>query len=111
MIAYVSGDMNTEIHTMRADGSENQQLTSASGLDVSPAWSPDGGKIVFRSHRDGNSEIYLMNADGSGQANLTNHVGDDEFPAWSPDGTRIAFTSDRDGAFDLYLLLQPQTRD
>jgi len=38
---------------------------------VSPAWSPDGSKIVFVSGRDGVSEIYVMKPDGSDQTRLT----------------------------------------
>ena len=41
------------------------------GLDVRPAWSPDGSRIAFTSNRDGNYEIYVMNADGSNPRNVT----------------------------------------
>jgi TolB protein len=72
--------------------------------DYSPAWSPDGSKIVFGSTRTGNRDLFLMNADGSDEAQLTFHEGIDWTPAWSPDGTKIVFCSDRDGSQDVYVM-------
>jgi hypothetical protein len=70
-----------DIYTINPDGSGVTQLTTA-GTERFPAWSPDGSKIAFQSHRDGNAEIYAMNANGSAQVNLTNGPGQDEFPDW-----------------------------
>jgi hypothetical protein len=75
-----SGDY--EIYVMNPDGSSVQRLTTSSGADRWPAWSPDGTKIIFASERDGNSEIYLMNADGSNQTRLTNNTVGDTQPVW-----------------------------
>jgi Tol biopolymer transport system component len=86
-----------DIYSLRFDGSEPLQLTTDPEADFDPAWSPDGTKIAFRSHRDRNPEVYLMNADGSEQVNLTNMPRSDYSPAWSPDGTKIAFESNRLG--------------
>ena len=77
--------------------------------DASPAWSPDGTKIVFRrihtDSDDGNDEIYLMNADGTGKKDLTNNLVDDNSAVWSPDGTKIAFISNRNlGNYEIYVM-------
>lgn len=49
----------------------------------SPAWSPDGERIVFTSYRDGPGELYVMDADGSNLINLTqNPANDAGWPAW-----------------------------
>ena len=103
-------------------------------LGSSPAWSPDGRRLVFAretwvaaSHTfaplpvfadepvwapDGvrlafvsGSDILVMNSDGSGQVNLTNGVGQNNItPQWSPDGTRLAFVSNRDGNNEIYVM-------
>ena len=93
---------------MDADGDNPRNLTNNPASDSSPAWSPDGQRIVFVSYRDGakNSEIYVMDADGNNPRNLTNNPASDESPSWSPDGQRIAFVSNRDGAknFEIYVM-------
>ena len=95
---------------MNADGSDQTNVSDTPGIDDAPAWSPDGGRILFESNRDGDREIYRMNADGSGQANLTGNSGQDHEPSWSPDGQRIAFRSDRDGNDEIYTMTQSGTR-
>jgi len=68
------------------------QLTNTPGDDMSPAFSPDGGKIAFHSERSGHYEIYSMDIDGSNQNLLTNNAdGQAVRPTWSPDGLMLAF--------------------
>jgi Tol biopolymer transport system component len=83
---------NSEIYVMDADGSNAIRLTNDAATDDSPAWSPDGTKIVFRSTRTGNGDIYSMNANGGGVTGLTASAGIENSPAWSPDGSKIAFS-------------------
>lgn len=82
---------------MDANGAGPTNLTNHPALDSTPAWSPDGTRIAFQSHRSGKYEIYAMNADGSGQVNLTNAVDTDAFPDWQPvrQATPISFTPGR----------------
>jgi Tol biopolymer transport system component len=37
---------------MNTDGAQQQRLTNSDGKDTTPAFSPDGQKIVFASVRD-----------------------------------------------------------
>jgi TolB protein len=76
---------------MQADGSHARQLTNpplpTSIADNSPAWSPDGTKIIF-AHRsstgaDQNAHLYVMNADGSGLLQITHNPFWQLQPAWS----------------------------
>ena len=92
---YSDRDGDREIYVMNADGSGLEQLTDNDSSDRFPAWSPDGGRIMFVSDRDNNVEmydIYVMNADGSGVEQLTDGCSNSS-PAWSPDGDRIAYVS------------------
>lgn len=80
------------------------RLTHNNAMDGSPVFSPDGGRIVFWSNRDGKKEIYVMEADGSNVKRLTNNLADENNPKWSPDGGKILFDSERDGNTEIYVM-------
>ena len=67
---------------MGADGTNSTQLTYDPGIDCSPAWSPDGTKIVFECSYWVNRDICIMNADGSDVTRITDHPALDMFPDW-----------------------------
>ena len=114
-----------EIVTVNPDGTGEQILsagdpnsTRAQYLeeDRTPAWSPDGSKLVFMSQAQvpaccGPWQIWAVNRDGSGATNLTNdETVNDMFPTWSPDGTQILFSrATGSGGFDLYTMPAPTT--
>jgi Tol biopolymer transport system component len=78
---------------VRTPGGATRQLTT-SGLDNTPAFSPDGTKIAFTRNApgappSGPPHIFVMNANGSGAKDL----GPGVKPNWSPDGKKIAFAA------------------
>jgi Tol biopolymer transport system component len=99
--------VNWDLYVLRADGTE-ARLTTQTGADALPVWSPDGTRLAFSSSpgidKEGNLDIWVMNADGSGPVQLTDHLADDRRAVWSPDGTHLAFTSERDGNKEIYLM-------
>jgi Tol biopolymer transport system component/tRNA A-37 threonylcarbamoyl transferase component Bud32 len=81
------------------------KLIASTFYDISPRYSPDGKKIVFKSNRSGNSEIYVCESDGSNLNKLTSFNGPDNgSPRWSPDGRQIAFDGTADGSFGIYVI-------
>jgi dipeptidyl aminopeptidase/acylaminoacyl peptidase len=69
-----------------------EPFISSAGGDDSPAYSPDGKKIVFVSDRSGKLELWLSDYDGTEVHQLTNFKGSGVgSPHWSPDGRRIVF--------------------
>ncbi len=76
-----------------ADGGNQVQLTTGTGICRRPSWSPDGTRIVY-DYRPGmrrlTTDICVINADGSGWQQLV--AGDQVHayhPVWSPDGNTI----------------------
>ncbi|MFQ5509981.1 MAG: Tol-Pal system beta propeller repeat protein TolB [Leptospirillia bacterium] len=73
------------------------------GLNIAPAWHPNGKGYALTASKDGNREIYEVN--GSRKLKrLTNHPAEDVSPTWSPKGKKIAFTSSRGGNPQIYVM-------
>jgi TolB protein len=75
-----------DIYVIRPDGSGRRRLTRLSGVNVFPAWSPNGRRIAFasdRAHED-RMDIYVMNANGTRQRRLTRGTVDNSWPDWRP---------------------------
>jgi Tol biopolymer transport system component/DNA-binding winged helix-turn-helix (wHTH) protein len=70
------------------------QITTTPGLDLFPAFSPDGGVIAYSSLRNGKFEIFARQlAPGGREIQVTSDGAQNLQPAWSPDGKLIAYHS------------------
>jgi Tol biopolymer transport system component len=104
-IVYCSDENgNSDIYTIKTDGSGKTQLTSDSATDSSPIFSPNGKKIVYVTDKSGNEDIWVMDSDGKNKVQLTTDSAKDSYPEWSPDGEKIAFYSEREGDSGIYTL-------
>jgi TolB protein len=75
------------------------------GTNSSPAWSPDGSKLIFMSSMHGDPELFMIDASGGNLRRVTYAAGADTSPAWNPrTGQNLAFVSDRGGIPQLYLM-------
>jgi Tol biopolymer transport system component len=95
-IAYAShvagGDF--DIWTMGPQGGSPTRLTSFTGQEHSPTWSPDRKRIAFARQRSVGLDIYLMNADGTGKRWVRSTASTFTVyrPSWSPDGSHLLVT-------------------
>src|SRR4029077_4067637 len=71
------------------------QLTNDKFVELDPAWSPDGSKIVFSSDRGGNMDLWVMDVATRAVIQLTHERGTATSAAWSPTASRIAYLFDR----------------
>jgi len=104
IVYYSDENGNSDIYTIKTDGTGKTQLTSDSANDENPIFSPDGKKIVYLSDKSGNEDIWVMDTDGKNKVQLTTDSATDSYPEWSPDGKKIAFYSERGGDLGIYTL-------
>jgi len=93
-------NVNDDIYVVDVAGGLPRRLTrTANTFETSPAWSPDGSRIVFarwtnQTQFDGKAAVYVMSRDGTGERLVLAHRHFADGPknlAWSPDGRTIAF--------------------
>lgn len=108
-VAFTSGGGTYEssIGIMTIEGARRRVLDiDLRGGKLSPAWSPDGKRILFVNlRRHAAAEVYSIRPDGTGLRRVTSSKADDVNPVWSPDGDRIAILSTRgSGNFDVWTM-------
>jgi Tol biopolymer transport system component len=91
--------MQMDLFVMRADGSQQRQITNLGGASFAPYFFPDSQRIIFASNYQspGTSEfeLYAVNRDGSKLEPITFTGGFNAFPQFSADGKRLVFASNR----------------
>jgi Tol biopolymer transport system component len=95
-----TGDGRFQIYSMNSDGSDVTRLTSNSGSDHGPAWSPGGTRIAFARavFPQNAAELYVMNADGSAPTRVEGLGQDYLFDggiSWSPEGQKVVVAAVR----------------
>ena len=92
-----------DLYTVRADGTDQRQLTRTSddfGLDEDPAWSPDGTRIAYRGFNRSQNSVEVVDAAGGNRTTLwTSSTARDAYcaehddVAWSPNGESVVFAA------------------
>jgi len=90
----LSKDNQIDLYTRSVNGTDLKRLTNDKGVEASPCWSPDGGKICFVSDNGntGRPNLYMIGA-GGGSARRMPTVGSEAVsPSWAKDN-RIAYSA------------------
>ncbi len=96
-----------DLWTVPATGGTAVRVTAHPGLELFPAFSPDGRYLAFTGQYDGDEQVYVVPASGGVPRQLTFYPADGpraerwgydhQVYGWTPDGSRILFRSSRDG--------------
>jgi serine/threonine-protein kinase len=71
------------------------RLTSAPGVDVVHAWTPDSRRLVFTSERAGVRNLFWQAADGAGAVERLTESPNTQYPTGvSPDGRRLIYAEE-----------------
>lgn len=85
-----------DIWIVPKEGGNALKLSSPSGVESFPKFSPDGLSLVFSGNYDGNTDVYLISTSGGVPTRLTQHGMTDRVVDWHPEGKRILFASGRE---------------
>ena len=80
------------LYVMELPDGTPRRLTDHEFTEAQPAWSPDGGELVFSGWQPGGGHLYKVRTDGRGGARAITRVpGIYSQPAWSYNSDRIVF--------------------
>jgi TolB protein len=105
-IAYVVQTSRNawELHIADADGANPQAALRSREPIISPAWSPDGGRLAYVSFETGKPVVYVHTVTSGERKAVANFRGSNSAPAWSPDGRTLAVTLTREGNSQVFLM-------
>lgn len=85
----------TSLHKLSLSRGSMEVLLQSPYRIESPAWSPDGDRVLFSWNPTGNRDIWAMDLLKKQTVPLTSHRAEDTDPVWDAERQRILFVSDR----------------
>jgi TolB protein len=93
-IAFVTqGRGSKEIYAVDSDGENLTRITSDGSIALSPAWSPDGGRIAYTSFKGDAPLLYERDLQTGADRVLSDRAGINITPSYAPDGRTVAFAT------------------
>ncbi len=89
-----------QIAIINPEGTGFRELTSGSGNNAFPSFSPDGHRFVYRTFEKDGYGLRIMDLETKGVTALTDAY--DNFPLWSPRGDLIVFARLVDDAYEIH---------
>jgi len=79
-----------DLYTLPVEGGTATRITGGQAYDMQPRYSPDGGRIVFVSDRNGSENLWIAGADGGDARPLTTEERENFMsPEWTPEGDYV----------------------
>ena len=87
------------------DGSSPMERLTTTGdyVQMSGAWSPDGGTVAFTQDAGKDNDILVLDVRSRQVKPLLNSPANEQWPDISPDGRWIAYSSDESKRFEVYV--------
>ncbi len=85
-----------DIWIVEKEGGTAQRLSSPSGAEMLPKFSPDGSSIAFQGNYNGNNDVFVIPTFGGLPTRITNHPSTDRMLDWYSNGESILFSSSRE---------------
>jgi eukaryotic-like serine/threonine-protein kinase len=97
---------NLDIWLVHLSSGVRTRFTFTPSINMHAIFSPDGGRIVFASTRNGSHNLYIKRSNGTGEAKPLLLSGKPFLPIdWSRDGKFIAYDQrGPNGMFDIWIL-------
>lgn len=91
-VVFVHGG---DLWTVDRTGGAARKLTNDVGVELYPAFSPDGTTVAFTAEYDGNADVFTIPAAGGEPTRLTFHPDGDRVACWYPDGKNLLIRTGR----------------
>jgi TolB protein len=101
---------DTDLMVFALETGKAQRVLDQVALQMWPAWSPDGNRLVYASmHCSGDcgriiQELWIADPRGGWARQLLLTHSLCQQPSWSPNGKRITFSSDKSGNYDIWVV-------
>ncbi|WP_392567113.1 Tol-Pal system beta propeller repeat protein TolB [Utexia brackfieldae] len=113
-IAYIVKTTNSkftdELRIADYDGYDQIVVHKSTEPLMSPAWSPDGKKLVYVTFEGGHSSLVMKTLETGALETIAAFPQHNGAPAFSPDGRKLAFALSKDGSLNIYVM-DMQTRN
>ena len=102
---------NTDISIFDVNRGTAARFTDDPQPDISPVWSPDGGRIVYASLVDGAFQLFEKRLDGEPARPLLRTAQSKQVTDWSKDGRHLLFRTVAAANFDIDIWALPLDGD